>query len=62
MPQELCLHTYLTGLETLSFYGMMHGLEWVEIELRIEDLVSLLQLANILHKRSVISHAHIPLV
>lgn len=51
MPQSLCLSDFLTGRETLRFYGCIHGLSCGEIKLKTCQLSGLLQLDKLLDRR-----------
>jgi len=46
MPEELALFDRLTGAETLSFVGQVHGLERATIRSRSEELLEMMDLAS----------------
>jgi ABC-2 type transport system ATP-binding protein len=46
MPEELALFDRLTGVETLSFVGQVHGLERATIRSRSEELLEMMDLVG----------------
>ena len=44
LPEDLALFDRLTGGETLSFIGRIHGLQRIEIERRTEELLEMMDL------------------
>ena len=44
VPEDLALFDRLTGMETLSFVGQVHGMDRVEVRARSKELLALMEL------------------